>query len=132
MRKIKFENLQSKFFIILMILSLVCLIIGTFEIIEFENPITNKILRCIGFFSQVLFYSRMFWFKNYVQWNKKGLVIRINSFWGKSIAFEDIKDTRLENNVLTIYKNNGESYDFDLKDIDENDSKRLNHLILEY
>jgi hypothetical protein len=74
----------------------------------------------------------MFWFKNYVQWNKKGLVIRINSFWGKSIAFEDIKNTRLENNVLTIYKNNGESYDFDLKGIDENDSKRLNNLILEY
>jgi hypothetical protein len=51
---------------------------------------------------------------------------------GKSIAFEDIKNTRLENNVLTIYKNNGERYDFDLKDIDENDSIRLNNLILEY
>jgi hypothetical protein len=57
----------------------------------------------------------MFWFKNYVQWNKKGLMLRINHFWGKSISFEDIETSRLENDVLTIYKKDGVSYNFDLK-----------------
>ena len=92
MKRIKFDNLQYNwFFISLMVLSLICIILGTFEIIEFENQKINKGIRAFGFFSQFLFYSRMFFYKNYVQWNKRGLFLRINSFWGKTISFEDIR-----------------------------------------
>jgi hypothetical protein len=34
----------------------------------------------------------------------KGMFLRINSFSGKSIAFKTIESTKLENNLLTIYK----------------------------
>jgi hypothetical protein len=133
MRRIKFDNLQSNwFFITLILLSLVCIIFGGFEIIEFENPKINRNISGIGYLSQTLFFSRMFWYKNYVQWNKKGLVLRINHFWGKSISFEDIETSRLENDVLTIYKKDGVSYNFDLKNVDENDSKKLNDIINQY
>lgn len=133
MKRIKFDNLQiSWFFISMIVLSLVCIIFGFFEIIQFENPIINRRISAIGYASQAVFFSRMFWYKNYLQWNKKGMFIRINSFFGKSISFKTIESAKLENHILTIYKNDGKSFDFDLSDIAENDSKKLNDIINQY
>ena len=133
MKRIKFDNLQANwFFISLIVLSVICLLIGSFELISFENPIINKRIAAVGFASQALFFSRTFWYKNYLQWNKKGIFIRINSFSGKSIAFKTIENTKTENNVLTISKKDGETFDFNLNGIDENDSKKLNDIINQY
>ena len=133
MKRIKFDNLQTNWlFISLILISIFCIIFGFFEIIEFENPKINKRISAIGYFTQAIFFSRMFWFKNYVQWNKKGIVVRIKSFFGKSISFENVKNSKLENNILTIYENNGKSYNFDLTEIDEKDSKKLNEIINKY
>ena len=41
--------------------------IGTFEIIDFECIKTNKILASIGFSIKTIYYSKMFWYKNYVE-----------------------------------------------------------------
>jgi hypothetical protein len=64
----------------------------------------------------------MFWHKNYVQWNKKGIVIRIKSFFGVNLNFEDLKSVSFENKILilnTYYKihqiNINEIYDSDCK-----------------
>lgn len=68
MKRIKFDNLQYNwFFISLVLLSLICIIFGFFEIIQFQNPKINKGISKIGYLSQTVFFSRMFWFKNYVQ-----------------------------------------------------------------
>lgn len=40
--------------------------------------------------------------------------------------------TELENQVLTIYKNDRSRYDFNVKNIDENDSRKLHDLINQY
>ena len=133
MKRIKFDNLKTNWlFISLILISIFCIIFGFFEIIEFENPKINKRISAIGYLLQAIFFSRMFWFKNYVQWNKKGIVVRIKSFFGKSISFENVKNSKLENNILTIYENNGKSYNFDLTEIDEKDSKKLNVIINKY
>ena len=133
MKRINFDTLQTNWlFISLILISIFCIIFGFFEIIEFENPKINKRISAIGYLSQAIFFSRMFWFKNYVQWNKKGIVVRIKSFFGKSISFENVKNSKLENNILTIYENNGKSYNFDLTEIDEKDSKKLNEIINKY
>ena len=133
MKRIKFDNLQyNQFFISLVLLSLICIIFGLFEIIQFQNPKINKGISAIGYLSQAVFFSRMFWFKNYVQYNKKGIFIRIKTFFGKSISFDNVERTEVENQVLTIYKNDGKRYDFNLKDIDENDTKKLNDIFKQY
>ena len=75
----------------MIVLSSVFIITGGFELIEFENPKVNKIISAIGFFLQVIYFSRLFWHKNTVQWNDKGIVIRIKSFLGKSLRFDEIK-----------------------------------------
>lgn len=130
MKRIKFDNLQSNwFFIALLLVSLVCIIFGFFEIIKFENPKINKAISTIGYLTQAVYVSRIFWYKNYIQWNKKGALIRIGSFLGESISFEDIKTVTFENNILTIFKNDGINLQYNLTDIDKNDSERLVNII---
>ena len=130
MKRIKFDNLANNWILIsLLVVSIVCLIFGTFEIIEFANPKINKWLRFIGFLSQALFFSRMFWFRNYVQWNKKGAMIRIKSFWGENIKFDELSHATLEQKNLKIFNGDALRYEFDLSDFEREDAEKLNNLI---
>ena len=106
------------------------LLVGIFEFIPFENPKINKRISGVGFLLQALFFSRMFWYKNYIQWNKKGAVIRINSFIGKSLSFDQIKTTELNEKKLKITKTNGKIVTFDLDEIAESDTQKLNEIIV--
>jgi hypothetical protein len=61
MKKIHFNQLTFKNWTsLLMLISLVLILMGSFEIIEFEYKRTNKILASIGFFIQAAYYSKMF------------------------------------------------------------------------
>jgi hypothetical protein len=113
-----------------MILSLIFILIGFFEVFEFDNSKLNARIRAVGFLLQMVYYSKMFWYKNYIQWNKKGAVIRINSFLLKSMSFEQIQKTELTQNELIITKYNGKAVIFNLKAIAENDIHELNEIIL--
>ena len=88
MKRIHFDNMKS--WIWILILSLVFIFNGIFEL--FENSKLNKRITAVGFFLQVLYYIKMFCYKNYVQWNKKGANIQVNSFWGKSFEFRPNKE----------------------------------------
>ena len=103
MRKIHFENIGGNWKVLaFMILALACIIMGGFEMIDFTNPKFNKHISSIGFLIPTIYFSKMFWYKNYVQWNKKGIEIRIKSFLGKTLKFDKIKVTELNENRLTI------------------------------
>ena len=131
MKKIHFDNLRKNWFLItILILSIIFLLVGIFEFIPFENPKINKKISGVGFLLQALYFSRMFWFKNYIQWNKKGAVIRINSFMGKSLSFDEIKKTELNEKKLTLTKVNGKKITFDLKEIAKSDTQKLNEIIV--
>ena len=131
MKKIHFDNLNKSWFLrTILILSIIFLLVGIFEFIPFENPKINKRISGIGFLLQALFFSRMFWYKNCMQWNKKGAVIRINSFMGKSLSFDKIKKTELNEKKLTITKINEKKIAFDLNEIAESDAQKLNEIIV--
>ncbi len=131
MKRIHFDNLNKNLFLItILILSIIFLLVGIFEFIPFENQRINKRISGIGFLLQVLYFSRMFWYKNYVQWNKKGAIVRINSFIGKTLRFDEIKGTELTNENLTITKNDNKTITFDLSKISESDTQKLNEIII--
>ena len=133
MRRIKFDYLQYNWFlIILTLLSFLCVIFGFLEIYKFENPKITKGIVLLGYLCGTVYFSRMFWFKNYVQWNAKGIVLRLKPFYGKSIPFKEIKDLQFENSVLTISRKNGIDYNFDLTGIDERDTTKLIEIIKKY
>ena len=130
MKRIHFDNLgKNKYWIIIILLSLVLIFIEELPI-EFKNPKFYKYLRASGFLLQAIYWSKLFWFKNTIQWNKKGAVIRINSFMGKSLSFDQIKKTELNENKLIITKNGGEIVTFDLNEVAESDTKKLNEIIV--
>lgn len=129
-KKIQFDNMNNWIWIVILILSLIFILIGSFELIEFENPKLNKSISAIGFFLQVIYFSKMFWYKNYVQWNKKGVVVRINSFLGKTLRFDEIKKTELIEKKLIITKDNGTTVTFDLNKTAESDQQKLNEIIV--
>lgn len=130
MKRIHFDNLKNWIWMVALVLSLVFILGGAFEFVEFENPKINKTISAIGFLIQVVYYSKMFWYKNYVQWNKKGAVIKINAFMPKSLSFDQVKTTELNDNKLTITKVYGSKVMFNLNDIAEADTQKLNDIIL--
>jgi hypothetical protein len=130
MKKIKFDNVAKNWLLItLMLISILCLIFGAFEIIEFANPKLNKRLAGTGSLIQVLFYFRMFWFRNYVQWTKKGALIRIKSFWGETIQFDELSHAILEQKNLKIFNGDAVRYEYDLSDFETEDAEKLHAII---
>ena len=122
---LKFKNWTS----VLLIISLLFIVFGSFEIIDFGYTKTNRILTGLGFLFQVLFYSKMFWYKNYVEWNKIGMNIKLNKFIGKSIEFNFVKKVELENENLIITEKSGREILFNINNVEIKDVEKLIELI---
>jgi len=131
MKRIHFDNLGKKnYWIILIILSLIFILIGVIEPFEFENEKIYKYISSCGFLLQALYFSKLFWYKNTVQWNDKGIVIRIKSFLGKSLRFDEIKATELNGKEMTLTKTDGRKIIIDLNEISESDTLKLNEIMI--
>jgi len=132
MKKIHFGNLEKKgrwIIIVISIIGLLLIINGAFEFVEFENPKTNKYLNAIGFLIVFAISSQMFWYQNYVQWNKRGILIRIKSFFGKNLKFKEIKSSELNDKKLIITETYGNKIEIDLSHIIESDIEKLIDII---
>ena len=131
MKKIHFDNLGKKnYWIVLILLSLIFILVGFFEPFEFENPKIYKYLSVTGYLLQSLYFSKLFWYKNTVQWNDKGIVIRIKSFLGKSLRFDEIKATELNEKILTLNKTDGRKITVDLNEFSNSDTQKLNEIMI--
>ena len=132
MKKIHFDNIsKNKLSIAILVLCILCFLIGIFNIIPFENEETNRYILEAGIILLMLNLSKMLWFKYYVQWNKKGAVIKIDSFFGKTIRFTDVKSTELKNKKLIVTKANNTSVVFNLDKINPSDIEKLQNIIIE-
>ena len=132
MKKIHFGNFEKKgrwIIIGISIIAIFFIINGAFEFIKFENPKTNKFLNAIGFLIVFAISSQMFWYQNYVKWNKRGILIRIKSFFGKNIRFKEIKSSELTDKKLIITETYGNKIEIDLSHIIESDVKKLFDII---
>lgn len=133
MKKLHFDDLsKQKYWILLLVMSLVLVLSGFFKPFDFENPKVYQYFSIVGFLVQVLFFSRLFWYKNNVQWNKKGVVLRIKPYFGKSIRFEEVKAVELHENTMTIRKWDGPDVSIDLSEIIQSDRKMLLQLLQQH
>jgi hypothetical protein len=130
MKRIHFDNLRSWFWIGLMLLSMVFILVGFFEVFNFENSKVHKLLFASGFAIQFVYYTKLFWYRNCFQWKKKGATIRINSFLGKSLNFEEITSAVLNDKILKISKSSGDELAFDLNHIADEDVQKLHRIIV--
>ena len=83
----------------------------------------------MDFLYKVVYSSKLFWYKNTVQWNKKGAVVRINSFVGKSLQFDEIKMIELNGKTLYLKKFDGKNISFDLNGFSRTDIDRFLEII---
>ena len=130
MKRIKFDNLSKDWKLrLLIIFSIIFLFIGIFEIPIFNNSRFNEFLIKIGFLFQVLFFGRMFVYKNYVQWNKKGIYIKVNRFLGTNLSFDDIAKIDYQNDTILIKKKNDKEILINLHNIHPSDTLNLFEII---
>lgn len=132
MKKIKFQNLNSKnniLWISVMVLGVIFMFMETFDLYTFENPKISKFIYFLLFLSLSIYHSRLFWFKNVVQWNKKGLTARINNFWGVNTIFENIQTIIFRENEFVISEFNGNRKTINLKNIDLESKKKLEQIL---
>jgi len=135
MERIKFDDLQSKKARIIIIFSAILTLIGIFKPFNLFSEEIYKWLFALGVFILFIFFSRMFWFKNYVQWNKKGIVIKLNSWFGfgKSIKFSEIKSINFEANTIEFTLFGGRNKRIvDISKIDLVDRQRLRQILQKY
>jgi len=131
MRSIHFDNLgKQRYWIILLILSLCFILIGFVEPGKYDSIIDYKYFSAAGYLILVIYLSKAFWFRNTVQWNKKGMLIRIKSFLGKSIRFDKIKNTELVVDTLEITKTDGEKIKIDVTGIVASDVQKLKEIVI--
>ena len=131
MKRIRFNKLNDWKNGILLILTIICMFSGTFEIFGETKTEWNKILGIIGSVGMVIYFARMSFGKYYVGWNKAGITIRIKSFLGKSFNFKDVKSTDLQNGILTVVKKNGNKIELNLSEIQKADIDKLTEIIIE-
>lgn len=130
MKRIKFDNLSDNWKLkLLVICSIIFLFLGIFEISVFNDSSLNKSFIKIGFLFQVLFFGRMFVYKNYVQWNNKGIYIKVNQFFGTNLNFDDIKSINYQDNSILIKKYNNKEIVINLSNIESNDTFNLFEII---
>jgi len=130
MKKIHFDHIGGdRKWGLLFAISLVFILTGFFELIDFGIPVVNQWLIITGFFIHAVFLSKLFWHKNVVQWNKKGVVIRIKSYFGRSLRFSDIESTQLNDQKLKITTKSGKLFLFDLSEFSDSDSLKLINIL---
>lgn len=81
----------------------------------------------------VLYFSRLYWYKNTIQWNQKTCVIQIKPyrFIGKAIPFARIKAVEKKGAILYLTLTKSKMIAFDLNHIRAVDQERLFHLLIE-
>lgn len=112
---------------IVLYLGLILIIFGTFT--DFLSEDWNKWIKASGYLLFSIYYLRKVIRKNYVQWNKIGMTVRINSYIReKRITFNEINSYEFINDKLKIIQSS-KTIKLDLNDYSEYDKERLIKII---
>jgi hypothetical protein len=129
MRNVFFDNASSRQNRLLAIPMVVFMLIYILTAFYDQGSLLHKISAILGFGFSVVFLGKQFAFRNYLGWNKKGMVLKLNSFFSKTISFEHIHDYSFENENLEIIRKNGSRFNFSLKDIKPDHIDRIREVI---
>lgn len=133
-KKIQFKKLDQTRNLVLLVLAFLLIVIGAIGIFTEKNTIITKTSMLIGNLIMLIYYIRMFSYKNYVHWNKFGMRININESWlnGKNIKFKEVKAFEIKDNVLDVDKHSSQKVTINLKGIEQKDIERLRLIFKEH
>jgi len=134
MKKIYFDDisnfrknlLQKSIFLI----GISCILFGFFYSTMNEiEPIWIKRMKSIGFLLFAVYFISKVIRKNYVQWNKIGMTVRINTYFReKRLTFNEVDSYEFINDILRVFQSN-KTIELDLSNILESDKERLIKII---
>ncbi|WP_405250521.1 hypothetical protein [Dokdonia sp. Asnod3-C12] len=128
MKKINFENLSWNWTrITLLILASLCLLVGSGLILNYENGLITS----LGFVILIIMLSKRFWYKNYVEYNRLGIVIKLNLITDRTIKFNEIDKININDNKLIVKINSERKLEFQITDIDSSDINKLLRILVE-
>tara|TARA_R110002051_G_scaffold73137_6_gene132787 strand:- start:3004 stop:3408 length:405 start_codon:yes stop_codon:yes gene_type:complete len=130
MKHIHFNRLNRFQSIVLLLIGLILILIGFFKNYLGEGSRWTTYSTVVGYLFFGLHFSKMFWFKNYVEWNKKGIVYKIKTRFGKTLRFNQLGGVVMKNNVLFITLADGSKIEIDLHDIYPEDQLRLQAIFI--
>ena len=126
MKNIHFNPLRFKSWSsIIIAVAFICVVVGFFELTPFDNPKNHSKVSALGSLLVAIYYSKMFWYRNYVEWNKLGMNIKLNQWLSKSIRFDKIKDVVVTDTTLTIIEKSDIKKVFQTNLINPNDVDKL-------
>lgn len=126
MKKIHFNPLRFKSWsTIIIAVAFICIVAGFFEIIPFGNTKNHSKVSALGSLLIAIYYSKIFWYRNYVEWNKLGMNIKLNQWLLKSIRFDEVKDVVVTATTLTIIEKSGSKKIFQTDLINPDDVDKL-------
>ncbi len=125
MKHIHFNKLNRFQSIILLLIGLVLILIGFYKDYLGQGSFWTSASTVIGYIFFGLHFSKMFWHKNYVEWNKKGVVYRIKTRFGKTLRFNQVGNVALKSNILFVTLNDGSITKIDLREVFPEDQKKL-------
>ncbi|ALM08349.1 hypothetical protein SB49_11425 [Sediminicola sp. YIK13] len=130
MKHIHFNKLNRFQSIILLLIGLVLILIGFYKDFLGQGNLWTSTSSVIGYIFFSLHFSKMFWYKNYVEWNKKGVVYRIKTRFGKTLRFNQVGNVVLKNDVLFVTLNDGSKTEIDLHEVFPEDQKKLQEIFI--
>ena len=128
MKRIHFENLSWNWTrIALLVLASLCLLVGYGLILNYENGLITS----LGFVILIIMLSKRFWYKNYVEYNKLGIVIKLNLITDKTLKFNEIDKIKINDDKLIVKLNSERKFEFNITDINSSDINKLLRILVE-
>jgi hypothetical protein len=133
MKRIFFDDMTHSIWVWLSILSVVLVINGAFGFFILINPFIHNVFYIIGFLIPVLFFGKMLFYRNYVQWNKKGILIRLNArIGGISMKYREIESVAESDDSIIVVKKDGRRHELNTTHINSSDIKRLKDILFRH
>lgn len=137
MKPIKFEELsvsgKNIIWIILLVFCGLFPFLNLFDLFTFLEPTTLKRVNAACFLTLAIYHLRPFMHRNYVQWNKRGITIRVNSLLGTNFSFENVKNIVYAEDRYTVYTySGGRPKVIDLEGIEPGSKERLLGVLQQY
>ena len=129
MKKIYFDRLDSTFHKALMIPTLVFFGIYLYATLADADPTLKAISGVLGFGMLIFFLGKPFFYRNYVGWNKRGVTIKLNSFFSKTLSFRDIESFGIEKDQFVVRRINGSTFLFNIANIQADQLNRLQDIL---
>lgn len=116
---------------ILAVISFLLVGIGTCSESLGIPELIENILIITGFSFLLIYQSRVWWFKNYVEWNKEQILIKLKTQKSIRLKYKHLLSSILQKNKWIIKFKNGEILEISIEDLERADIQKLHFILME-